>query len=397
MKSFTQMMQGKKMPILPTEAYTSQEWYDLEQVHIFNQTWQFAGLLEDVESPGDYVTVQCGPTNIMIVRGRDQRLRAFHNICRHRGTQLLRAVGKKQSAITCPYHDWTYNLKGELISVPKQESQFPTLEKKKFCLHKASVETWRGMIFVNPQPDATPLMHWLEGVPEHLGPHQPENLVEYPDTSSEHIIEANWKIVAENYIDGYHLAHLHSETLNMYDHELQESAFVGPHYVFWEPLSPTYRENLDKLIPYKRISGMTDEKLGAYVPLLFPNIGLSETESSWTVFLIIPLGPAKTKVITRSKIEPMTSWEYSSYSSRSSSAWAKLMKGKTKYEGADQHDPMASGDFMAEDIFACEQQQKSLKSPLFSVGASAMDLEKSVRDFQSTVLSFIAQGEENQG
>ena len=108
------------MPILPVEAYTSQEWYDKEQELIFGNTWQFAGLVEDIQDAGDYITVQCGHQNIVIVKGSDQRLRAFHNLCRHRGTQLLRAVGKKQKAMTCPYHDWTYDLTGQLISVPEK-------------------------------------------------------------------------------------------------------------------------------------------------------------------------------------------------------------------------------------------------------------------------------------
>lgn len=108
------------MHVLPVEAYTSKEWFDLEMKTLFSTTWQFAGLVEDVANPGDYISVQAGLNNIFIVKGRDHRLRAFHNMCRHRGTQLLRAVGKAQKAITCPYHDWTYNLEGKLISVPKK-------------------------------------------------------------------------------------------------------------------------------------------------------------------------------------------------------------------------------------------------------------------------------------
>ncbi|MEM7040667.1 MAG: aromatic ring-hydroxylating dioxygenase subunit alpha, partial [Bacteroidota bacterium] len=380
--------QNAKMPILPVEAYTSQAWFDAEMKHIFSNTWQFAGLIEDVKDPGDYVTVQCGLYNIMVVKGRDQRLRAFHNICRHRGTQLLRAVGKKQKAITCPYHDWTYDLGGNLISVPEKETEFPDLDMKQFCLHKASVETWRGMIFVHPKPDAAPLMEWFDGVEEYLGPHDPEMLVEYEGTAGYEKIKANWKIVAENYIDGYHLAHLHSTTLNMYDHLKQETGFVGPHFVFWEPLSPFYRDNLDDLIPFKRIEQMTDEYIGAYVPLLFPNLGLSETESSWSIFHIIPVAPDETHVVLRSKAMPMTDWEYSKQASRSEKAWTKRMKNEPGYEkGEGAHDPMSSGDFMKEDIFACEQQQKSLKSPLFSIGATAANLESSVRGFQQIVAS----------
>lgn len=382
-------LSGKKMPILPVEAYYSQEWFDLEQKHIFGNTWQFAGFTEDVKDPGDYITTQCGLTNILIVKGSDQELRAFHNICRHRGTQLLRAVGKQQKAITCPYHDWTYNLTGELVSVPEKESQFPDLNLKKMCLHKAAVKIWRGMVFVHPDPAAEPLESWLEGVEEKLGPHKPETLVEYEDTRSEHIISANWKIVAENYMDGYHLAHLHANTLNMYEHSKQVTGFTGPHFTFWEPLSQFYFDNLDKLIPYKRIPGMTDDIVGAYVPLLFPNLGLTESESTWSIFHIIPEGPEKTKVIIRSKVVPMTAWEYTTHSTRSNSAWKKIMQKQGKYEEGIAGDPMSSGDFMAEDIFACEQAQKSLRSPLFSIGATAKDLEASVREFQTIVQTFL--------
>ena len=130
---------NKSMPVLPVKAYTDEAWFKLEQAHLFGKTWQFAGFTEDLQDPGDYLTVQCGLQNILVVKGSDQQLRAFHNLCRHRGTQLLRAVGKKQQAITCPYHDWTYNLTGELISVPEKEKEFPDLELKTICLHKASV------------------------------------------------------------------------------------------------------------------------------------------------------------------------------------------------------------------------------------------------------------------
>ncbi len=373
------------MPILPVEAYTSQDWFEQEQVHIFGNTWQFAGLMEDIQDAGDYITVQCGYQNILVVKGRDQRLRAFHNLCRHRGTQLLRAVGKKQKALTCPYHDWTYSLNGQLISVPDKEREFPDLALDKICLHKASVDIWRGMIWVHPKPNAPSIIEWFKGCEEHLGPHDPSRLIEYPDSKYEKIIHANWKIVAENYIDVYHLAHLHSNTLNMYDHAKAKYGFVGDHYLFWEPLVAKYLENLDQLIPFKRIKEMTDEYIGAYVPWFFPNIGLSETESSWSIFHAIPLAPDKTKVIVRSKVEQMSSWEYTKQSLKSANSWHGIMGTGSKYGTTDTDDPMSTGDFMAEDIYACEQQQKSLKNPLFSVTATAKYGESTVRTFQSII------------
>ena len=237
---------GRKQGRMPIEGYTSQEWFDREQEQVFEKCWQFAGFIEDATEPGDYLTAQVGRYPLVVICGEDHRLRAFHNICRHRGTQLLRATGKAQKVVTCPYHDWTYSINGQLQHVPEKEQEFPNLDLSSICLHKASVETWRGMIFVHPQPDAPSLIDWVKDTEPYLGPHQPDKLVEYVEGRTHHEIKANWKIVVENYIDGYHLAHLHSETLYMYDHSKIESRFVGPHFMFYEPLSPDYLDGIDK-------------------------------------------------------------------------------------------------------------------------------------------------------
>ena len=212
------MLDERKMPVLPVDAYTSQEWFDREQRVIFSRVWRFAGFAEDITEPGQFISVQAGLNNIFIVMGRDRRLRAFHNICRHRGTQLLRAVGKAQRAITCPYHDWTYNLEGELVSVPEADKEFSGLDKTCLGLKPASVDLWRSMLFVHPDPQAGSIMDWFGEIEPELGPHRVEELIEYPDAATSYEIKANWKIVVENYIDVYHLAHLHSGTLAMYDH-----------------------------------------------------------------------------------------------------------------------------------------------------------------------------------
>ncbi|CAM1352963.1 aromatic ring-hydroxylating oxygenase subunit alpha [Tenacibaculum halocynthiae] len=386
--------QKKMMHVLPVEAYTSKEWFDLEMKTLFSTTWQFAGLVEDVANPGDYIAVQAGLNNIFIVKGRDHRLRAFHNMCRHRGTQLLRAVGKNQKAITCPYHDWTYDLEGKLISVPKKEEEFPDLCSKKLheCdlnLHEASVDIFKGMLFVHPEKNAQNILEFFGEVTPYLGPHIPEELVEYQEKEGEAFytkeIHANWKIIVENYIDHYHLAHLHEGTLNMYDHAKAEFGWKGPHYWFYEPLVTEYLADVDNASPQPLISSVPREKIGAYVPWLFPNIGITEGEAAWNTFHAIPLAADKTLVVIRSKMENASEWEFTKQYTRSSMSKVWLKYGnKGKYEG-DPSDPMASGDFMKEDVYACEQQQKSLKSPMFSVGARAKRGEYAVMRFQEEV------------
>ena len=381
------MNTNKTMPVLPVEAYTSQEWFDKEQKYIFSNSWQFAGFIEDLNEPGDYLTVQAGLNNILVIYGEDKQLKAFHNVCRHRGTQLLRAVGKRKKFITCPYHDWTYTLDGKLSAVPERKTQFPDLDMSLLCLHKASVGVWRGMIFVHPNADAESLSNWFGSIEPYLGTHQPEKLVEYEEARSHHEINANWKIVVENYIDGYHLAHLHSETLFMYDHRKQQTGFVGNHFHFYEPLAKDYGADIQNNSPYPLIDHIPTDKLGAYVPMLFPNLGLSETESTWSIFHVIPVAPDKCTVEIRSKIMPVSSWDFVAQEWKSWN-YFKSRQGD-KYKTGDNKDPMASGDFMAEDIYVCEQQQKSLRSPYFSIGAIAKDLEQSVYQYQRNIRNYI--------
>ena len=381
------MDRRRTMPVLPVEAYTSQEWFDQERDRIFSRTWAYAGFAEDISEPGQYLSVQAGLNNIFIVMGRDRRLRAFHNICRHRGTQLLRAVGQTQRAIVCPYHDWTYDLEGQLISVPNREQEFPDLDLGCIALKAASVDLWRGMLWVHPEANAGSIMRWFGDVESHLGPHDVDQLVEYPNGRTEHTIAANWKIVVENYIDGYHLAHLHSGTLAMYDHSRIASRFVGPHFAFWEPLVPEYAKRIEQNSPYPLV--IPAEQAGAWVPMLFPGIGLAETESSWSVFHVTPLAPDRTRVVTRTRTANASIWAYMHQAVRSYGFWAGRIRGKFDGVG-DSDDPMASGDFMAEDVYACEQQQRSLQSPYFEHGPSAVRGEAGVRRHQQLVQEWVA-------
>ncbi|KZL06133.1 aromatic ring-hydroxylating dioxygenase subunit alpha [Pseudovibrio sp. Ad26] len=375
------------MPVLPKEAYTSQEWFDREQAQIFSKTWSLAGFREDITEPGQYISVQAGLNNIFIVMGRDHRLRAFHNICRHRGTQLLRAEGKTQKAITCPYHDWTYDLEGNLISVPEQEKEFPDIDLSCNGLKKASVDIWRGMLWVHPDENAPSIINWFGEVEPYLAPYDPAGLIETEEGYSKHEIKANWKIIVENYIDGYHLAHLHSHTLNMYDHSKIECEFIGPHFAFWEPLADFYAAEVEKVTPMPLIPGIPKDKMGAWVPMLFPGIGLGESENSWSTFHITPIAPDRSMVEIRTRVANESTWAFTKAAMASASFWDKHLGAK--YNEDPKVDPMSSGDFMQEDIYACEQQQKSLQSPYFEHGPSSKHGEKPVRDHQRVVAEWV--------
>ena len=377
-------MSGRMLHRLPVEAYTGQDWFEQEQEKIFSCTWAYAGFAEDVAEPGAYTSIRAGLNELFIVMGRDRRLRAFHNLCRHRGTQLLRAVGKTEKAITCPYHDWTYDLEGNLLSVPDEQREFGQIDKACYGLKAASVDVWRGMLFVHPDPNAGPIMDWFGEVEPHLGPHDVNALVEYPETRNTYEIKANWKIVVENYIDVYHLSHLHSGTLAMYDHAKAEYGFVGPHYAFREPLAPDYAADVERNAPMPLILPL--DQLGAWTPMLFPGIGLAESESSWSTFTITPLAPDLSRVENRTRVKKASTIAFARQSARSASFWRRSISGK--YKSGSDDDPMTSGDFTAEDVYACEQQQRSLKSPHFEVGPAAQG-ESPIIQHQEVVLKFM--------
>lgn len=372
---------------LPIAAYTDSEFFSLEQKYIFSQHWAFAGLSEDIKQSGDYLTVQAGLNNILIIMNDDGRLAAFHNICRHRGMRLLTGKGNSPKRLTCPYHDWSYNHEGTLCSLPKSREEFAIKDKSCLSLKKANVGIWRGIIWVHPDANSISVAEWFSSYNNMLAPYEVSELYEPENSTIIEEINANWKIVVENYIDHYHLAQLHSGTLNMYDHKRAEFSFIGHHFLFWEPLTSEYQKNIAQNSPYPLIIDASDEKLGAWVPMLFPGIGLAESESSWSVFHIVPLSADKTKVVIRTKMKNCSTAEYLKQGFRSAKYWSNKVRAKNS-NFKDTH-PLGSADFMKEDIYVCEQLQKSLSSPYFEFGPSAERGESPVREHKRLIWDII--------
>ncbi|WP_435277291.1 RHO alpha subunit C-terminal catalytic domain-containing protein [Psychrobium sp. nBUS_13] len=167
-------------------------------------------------------------------------------------------------------------------------------------------------------------------------------------------------------MDHYHLAQLHAGTLNMYNHKKAEFGFEGSHFRFWEPLSDEYQRNLAKNSPMPLVYEASDENQGSWVPMFFPGIGLAESESTWSVFQIIPLAVDKTRVIIRTKVANKSSYEFIKQSTISAGFWINKVKAKNSNEDASH--PLGSADFMQEDIYVCEQLQLAMQSPEFEKG-----------------------------
>lgn len=371
--------------LLPVAAYTAGDWFQREQRELFGKVWQFAAMTSDLGESGQYLCVQAGAYPLIVIRDGAGELRAFHNICRHRGTQLLEVRGKRKKVIQCPYHDWVYSLDGKLIGVPQKRAQFPNLDMTEWSLFPAAVAVWKEMIFVNPNAGCMPFDEWLGDFPDQVGPHQPDQLKE--TDSREYEVAANWKIFVENYIDVYHLSHLHSTTLNMYDHrKLRSSVLTAGHVVTYDPPTREYRQYLESSSNNFPLVVGKGEQWGAYVHMMFPNFGIAGTEYSWSTIEVKPVAPAKTrvKIRTRTALEGINLAIANVY--ETFSAWLSQVMGATSRDN-----PLESGDFMLEDIYACEQQQKAMGSPRFAFGPTSVDQEQLIVDFQKALLTYMEQ------
>lgn len=200
--------------LVPADRYYSPTFVALEAERMWPKVWQLACMVDHVAQPGDYFEYRCGPLGVLIVRGDDGTLRAFQNACRHRGNSLCTGSGSDLRELKCGYHGWTWDLTGALRRVPGRKG-FGSLRLSDFPLLGARVETWAGMVFVNLDPDAMPLMEYLEAVPDDIAWCNLQDFRCYATLTVE--VEANWKTVADGYSETYHIQTLHPELLRCVD------------------------------------------------------------------------------------------------------------------------------------------------------------------------------------
>jgi len=192
---------------IPYDWYIDPAVARLEQERIFRRTWQYAAHTGELSEPGSFVTARAGVVPVVIVRGRDNELRAFVNVCRHRGYLLCDGAGKRET-IQCPYHAWTYELDGSLRTAPRSEME-PGFDREGLGLVPILVDTWGPFVFVNPDTSGGTLAEHLGDLPRIVaeGGVDVDGLVFHERTEGEY--DANWKVCVENYLECYHCAIAH--------------------------------------------------------------------------------------------------------------------------------------------------------------------------------------------
>jgi phenylpropionate dioxygenase-like ring-hydroxylating dioxygenase large terminal subunit len=266
---------------LPWSWYVDPEILRREQERIFRSAWQYAGHLGQLPEPGTFFTSRAGRLPVVVTRARDGELRAFLNVCRHRGFPLADGEGRRET-LQCPYHAWTYGLDGSLRAAPRSDEE-PDFPREELGLRAVAVGTWGPFVFVNPGPDPEPLADALGSMPAQvaelgLDVDELRHTVRW-----EAEVEANWKIVCENFLECYHCQVAHPGFSEVVD--------VSP-----DAYLLSTDGNLSTQRGMLRAATQEDELPRAQFHFLWPNLGINifGGRPNFSIGPIVPLAPDRT-------------------------------------------------------------------------------------------------------
>src|SRR5215469_1185036 len=201
------------------KVYTDPELFEREQRRIFDRSWLYAAHETEVPKPGDFITRRVGGRAVLIVRGADDKVRAFHNSCRHRGAMVCRHPSGNARNFQCFYHYWTYDTAGRLVGVPGQDSYGPGFRKEAMGLHEIRSQNFRGWLFLCFSGETEALEDYLAGARDYLDmildQDEGRGAAILPG-AHEYSMRANWKMLIENSTDIYHLPAMHSRYMHDY-------------------------------------------------------------------------------------------------------------------------------------------------------------------------------------
>ncbi|MGB1338023.1 aromatic ring-hydroxylating oxygenase subunit alpha [Planktomarina sp.] len=202
---------------LPGWAYFSQELFELECETLFKTHWQFVCHVNEAADIGAYVTFDVAGERALVIRGHDGILRAFHNLCRHRGSRIVPdARGVCNKAMVCPYHGWAYNLDGGLRGIANRDT-FPPMQADKWGLKPLEMEIWNGLVFIRfqagPQPAVAEILARFD---DEIAPYDLANMVPTDSNSMDDLLPVNWKSVRDVDNEGYHVRQAHPGLHQLY-------------------------------------------------------------------------------------------------------------------------------------------------------------------------------------
>lgn len=349
---------------MPSRWYTDPLFFELEREKIFWKTWQPVGRLDMVQRAGDFFSCELLGEPLVVTRTKDMQLKAFYNVCRHRGAQVARGKGNRKS-LQCMYHGWTYGLDGRLLNAPEFEG-VKQWDKDAVCLPEVRCEAWGPWIFVNLDPLAPPMSETAYG--KILVEAKAKgfdiarmSLVERRDYE----IACNWKVYVDNYLEGYHLPTAHPDLFRELDYDQYRVDTFDTYSSQYAPIrevdenDPRHRDRR-----YVR----TSEESQALYYWIFPNVMLNIYMDNVSINIVLPLDHART----------LTIFEWYFEQPGTGAGWESM-----------QQIIAFSDQIQQEDIEICHVVQKGLQSRSYDRGRFSVARENGVHHFQTLVHQFL--------
>ena len=326
-----------KAATLIPDSYTSREFFTLELEKVFANGWIAVGCLQQVSKPGDILVVEVAGRSILIVCDKKGNLGAFYNVCRHRGSKLLEESCKRKS-ITCPYHSWNYGLDGKCLGTSmfnnnnvnnlnssgkvNLEGDSSKLDKNKYGLLQLEVKTWGFLIFVNLNHEPSKFDEWLGDLPEKFKSH---GLDKWEISSEKNYdVNSNYKLIAENFMEYYHLPFVHPELADISRIE-DHYRFQGSGMYTGSLTTPVSRDVDSVWLNLPPVEGLEKKhNETAYHIWIFPNVAITllpnhafclitdpikVNQTIERTFLLTPEGTLNNKKNTKMFSELVTFWD----------------------------------------------------------------------------------------
>jgi phenylpropionate dioxygenase-like ring-hydroxylating dioxygenase large terminal subunit len=349
---------------LPASAYLDPAILELEKERIFARTWQLVAHSSELARIGDFKPATILDEPVLLTHPQDGKLRGFYNVCRHRAMQVATTRGNRKS-LQCGYHGWVYGLDGSLQTAREMEGT-EAFDKSDFGLVPIRVDALGPFVFANLDPDAAPLAEWI-------GPVRGEIEAAGYDLGSmrrierrDYVIECNWKVYVDNYLEGYHLPIAHpglNKELIYEEYRVDTFRYHSKQHAPIRELKPG--EVLGRDRRYMRAPGAEESALYYWI---FPNTMLNIYQDNVSTNVIIPLGVDRT----------LTVFEWFFAEPGTGSGWESM-----------QQTIAFSDEIQQEDIGLCQQVQRGLRSRSYDRGRFSAKRENGVHHFQSLVTEFL--------
>jgi choline monooxygenase len=336
---------------LAPKFYFGEPMLAMEQRAVFARSWQLVAHQEQLAGPGDHVVEHIGGVPVLVVRGQDSVLRAFPNVCRHRAGPLALCNGKGARSLHCKYHGWTYTLEGQLRSAPEMQDACD-FKVEDIRLPPLRVHEWQGLVFVALDERVPAFDEVYAGIAERIAPID-LSAMRYLRRDS-YDIDCNWKVYIDNFLEGYHLPHVHPGLSRVLDYRAYDTELFPWHSLQSSPL----RNSAD-------IYGDGQ----AFYYFIYPNVMLNIMPGRLQTNRILPLGPGRCRV------------EFDYYYARDEAAQKRI-----------EADQSFSDEVQQEDIDICEAVQKGLASGYYEPGRLCPKREGGVWHFHNLLRTAYAQG-----